>query len=164
MAESVKKLLYSESLGQCWLWRPIGRQPKLGEFDLGTQRDFGKHVVKARVPAALPECAGRDLEAGQSRRIGDTSQQGELEGVKRIQHAAPAFDTAAAALRQVLEALQGDERINAAERPRRGGRGGRPRRFFLAEREGSRGGSPLARGGDHRAGTVGSINAHERAL
>jgi hypothetical protein len=76
---------------------PIWRQAELGEFDLGAQRDFAEYAVKARIPTALPECAGRDLEACQSRRIGDPGQQGELECVERVQRVAPPFETAVAA-------------------------------------------------------------------
>jgi hypothetical protein len=63
MAESVKKLLYSERLRGRGLFGTIGRQSELGELDLGTQGDFREDAVKARISAALPQCAGCDLEA-----------------------------------------------------------------------------------------------------
>src|SRR5262249_55785867 len=73
-------------------------------------------------------------------------------------------DGAAAALGRVLDTLQGDQGVDAANRAHGRGRLGRPRFFGLAEAERSATGAARLRRASHHAGSVRPVDSHQEAL
>ena len=82
------------------------------------------------------------------------SEQPDLELVERIERDPAALDRALAALERVLDPLQGDQGVDAADHARPAGGAGRARRGFLVDREAGGGGAPRGRRGRRHRGRV----------
>src|ERR1051326_8898272 len=130
------------------------------ELDGDAEGDLGPPPGEPLVAGAFLEVGGDRLEPQHCGLVEGAAQKPELDLVEGIECAAAVFHHTAAALDRILDALQRDQRIDAADgaqRQRRAWRRGRP---ALGDAEGSAGGTPRQRGGGGKGGAVRSSDAH----
>src|SRR4029077_3466219 len=85
-----------------------------GKLDRDPQVDFGQHGIELFVAGAVLEIGGQGFQPQQRALVDGPGQQPELELVEGIERAAAMLDRTAAPLRRLLNALQRDERVDAA--------------------------------------------------
>src|SRR6266851_2219008 len=137
------------SQGDAWGWRwPWGSKlPGFGQFYLNAQLDLGQHRVEAGVAGGGFEVGGGVAQPAHRKGIEIAAQQPDLEVVQHVKRALAALHRTLAALgRILLDALQGQQRIDVDRGLRRGSRAGLRRRCRVRQRKAGGAGSPgLAR-------------------
>ncbi len=103
----------------------------LGDFDLDPQLDLGQHAVQGGVPRAVLEMGGHRLELLERSRGQVAAQQPDLELVERVERQPPPLDRMAPPFGGVLDTLQCNKSVDAADRAQRRGCGGRRRRVAV---------------------------------
>ena len=93
----------------------------LGDFDLDPQLDLGQDAVEGGVARAVLEMGGHRLELLQRRRGQVAAQQPDLELVERVERHPPPLDRVAPPFGGVLDSLQCNKSVDAADRPQRRG-------------------------------------------
>src|SRR5262245_61107610 len=88
----------------------------LGDLDLDPELDLRQHAVEARIARPVLEAGGGVFQPAERRGIERARQQADLELVERVERGAAARQRAAAALGRVLDSLQRDQRVDAADR------------------------------------------------
>ena len=103
-------------------------------------------LVEPLVARAVLEVGGHGFEPQQRALVERTGQQPELELVERIERPAAVLDRAAAPFDRILDSLQRDQRVDAAQRAQRDRGALRLRPLALGQREGAAGaaGAPPA--------------------
>ena len=76
-----------------------------------------KHLIELFVAGAVLKVGGDGFQTQQRRGFERSGQKAELELVECIERPAAVFDRAAAPLHRILDALQGDQGVDAADGP-----------------------------------------------
>jgi len=107
----------------CWLVRkaavPRPRRPQRLVSLAIPQLNLTQRLVEAAIAGAVLEPAGRGFQPVERRRRQVAAKEPDREVVGGIERDPSAFDALPAPLGWVLEPLQEDERIDAADRPKR---------------------------------------------
>ena len=88
-----------------------------------------RSLIQAVVAGTLLKVGGDRLKPQQYGLVDATGQQAELEFIECIERPRALFDCTAPALNRILDALQGDQRVDSAERTQGNGGSLRLRRF-----------------------------------
>ena len=94
----------------------------LGDLDLDPQLDLAKQGIEAGIARAILEQAGGRTQLAEGGLRQGAAEQPDLELVERIERYPAALNRMLATLGRVLEPLQGNERIDAADGAQRGRR------------------------------------------
>src|SRR5258707_8693637 len=154
--EPVRK---AKPLGPRAAW--ASKLPGFGQFYFNAQLDFGQDRVEAGVAGGGFEVGGGVAQPAHRGGVEIAGQQPDLEVVQHVERALATLHRAPAALdRILLDALQGQQRIDVYRGLRRGGGAGLGGRCRVRQRKAGRTGSPgMARGGAE-VGAVRSVDAH----
>src|SRR5580692_12138059 len=106
-----------------------------GELDRNAQLDLGQHGIELFVAGAVLEIGGKGFQPQQRALIQGPRQETELELVEGVERAAAVLDRPPAPFRRLLDTLQRNERVDAAERPQRHRRALRLGRLGVRQRE-----------------------------
>src|ERR1700685_3013789 len=88
-----------------------------GELDSDAEVDLGEHGIELFVAGTVFEIGGEGFKPQQRALIQRPRQQAELELIEGIERAAAMLDCAAAPFHRLLDTLQRNEGIDAAEGP-----------------------------------------------
>src|SRR5580704_6858356 len=135
-----------------------------GELDRDPQLDLGQHGIELFVAGAVLEIGGKGFQPQQCALIQGPRQETELEFVEGVEGAAAMLDRAPAPFRRLLDTLQRNERVDAAERPQRHSGALRLGWLGVRRRESAARAAPRRGWCGRDGGAVGSIDAHDNKV